>query len=301
MMIVPTTRVRLIGRNPMSVSGSSLQCVAELGWAADGSYVIAGTRPRTHSSVSPATLTRRLAATLKGEPMNATFAGDLALVAERAVDGRKLVAVELSTGRIVWHDPSGRQHRGALCTRPRRTVFRRTSRRRSGRSITRFVLLDPAERRDDGATDLSRRARGLRGLGRWAPYPGRRRTQRAARASTTAARASQTYNLSTTCSLSGASRTIPRGGILIAGSLHWQLRARPLRRLHVHCLRCRRRRVALARAAVARDRSGPRAGPHVVGVAVANRALISAAPARGRSSCRARRACRRFRSRGPRR
>jgi tRNA A-37 threonylcarbamoyl transferase component Bud32 len=107
-MIDPTTRVRLIGRNPTSVRELDPSVAAELGWTADGSYVIWHQSTHALERVAKDGARTPLAAQLEHEPANATFAGNLALVAERGVGGRELVALDVSTNRVAWHDPLGK-------------------------------------------------------------------------------------------------------------------------------------------------------------------------------------------------
>ncbi len=108
MMIDTTTRVRLIGRNPTSVRELDPSVAAELGWTADGSYISWHQTTHALERVAKDGTYVPLKAQLEQEPANATFAGDLALVAERGAGGRKLVAIELSTGHVAWSDRPGK-------------------------------------------------------------------------------------------------------------------------------------------------------------------------------------------------
>ncbi len=106
--ITPATRVRVIDREPLGVRDLEPSQVAnELGWTADGDELT--WNPNSHA------LERRtvngiptpLAAHLDVEPVNATLAGDLALIALRDTGGRKLVAMSLTTGAIAWQHAVG--------------------------------------------------------------------------------------------------------------------------------------------------------------------------------------------------
>ena len=108
MLIEQNPRVRLVGRNPPNVRDLDPSVAAgELGWLADGSFVSWQRAGRVLERVAADGTHRALAARLESEPQNATFAGGLALVAERGVGGRELVAVDLATGTIPWRDPPG--------------------------------------------------------------------------------------------------------------------------------------------------------------------------------------------------
>ncbi|HEY1816560.1 MAG TPA: serine/threonine-protein kinase [Kofleriaceae bacterium] len=108
MKVDPTLRVREIGRNPPSVrelepSDSS----SELGWTADGAIVSWNRATRALQRISPDTRHVTLPVKLDAEPANATFAGDLVLVAERSEGGRVLAAISLSTGDVAWTKRAG--------------------------------------------------------------------------------------------------------------------------------------------------------------------------------------------------
>jgi Protein kinase domain len=114
MRIDPKPQVRLIGRTSLNVRDiDSTYASAELGWTSDGAYVIWN---RSTSALERVTLNRHIpyAAKLEHEPVNATIAGDLVIVAERNVGGRELVAISLSTGNVAWRDPIG-QSLAARC------------------------------------------------------------------------------------------------------------------------------------------------------------------------------------------
>ena len=107
MRIDPKPQVRLIGRSPLNVRDiDPTYASAELGWTSDGAYVIWN---RSTGALERVTDNRHIpyVAKLDHEPMNATIAGDLVIVAERNVGGRELVATSLSTGKPAWRDPVG--------------------------------------------------------------------------------------------------------------------------------------------------------------------------------------------------
>jgi hypothetical protein len=108
MKVDPTTRVRDIGRNPPSVHDLEPSAAsAELGWTADGSYVVWNRVTHALERVLPDGRHALLAAKLEDEPKNATFAGDLMLVAVRSAGGRVLQAIAISTGQEAWRDRAG--------------------------------------------------------------------------------------------------------------------------------------------------------------------------------------------------
>ncbi len=114
MRIDPKPHVRLIGRSPLNVRDiDPTYASAELGWTSDGAYVIWN---RSTGSLERVTADRHIpyTAKLENDPVNATLAGDLVIVAERSVGGRELMAISLSTGKIEWRDPIG-QSLAARC------------------------------------------------------------------------------------------------------------------------------------------------------------------------------------------
>ncbi|HEX4454910.1 MAG TPA: serine/threonine-protein kinase [Kofleriaceae bacterium] len=114
MRIDPKPQVRLIGRSPLNVRDiDPTYASAELGWTSDGAYVIWN---RSTGTLERVTTDRHMpyVAKLEHEPVNATIAGDLVIVAERNVGGRELVAISLSTGAVAWRDPIG-QSLAARC------------------------------------------------------------------------------------------------------------------------------------------------------------------------------------------
>ena len=117
LLIEPKTRVRLMGRNPPNVRDLDPSVAAgELGWLADGSYVTWHRTSYDLERVAPDGKHTRLGTSLAAEPANATFAGGLALIAERGVGGRQLVAVDLASGKIAWSAAPG-QSIAARCAR----------------------------------------------------------------------------------------------------------------------------------------------------------------------------------------
>jgi hypothetical protein len=113
----PKTRVRVIGRNPSRVRElESSVAAAELGWTADGAFLIWNRTTHALERMTAAGEHAPLAAQLDAEPKNATLAGDLALVAEVGEGGRVLTAVSLSTGAVAWRDPAGKSL-AARCAR----------------------------------------------------------------------------------------------------------------------------------------------------------------------------------------
>jgi hypothetical protein len=104
----PSMRVRMFDRNPPSVRDLDPLVQGELGWMADGSYVSVRQPTGEIERVPRDGAPTPLHAHLDGEPANATMAGSVVIVALRSVaGGRKLVAIDLATGKTVWDDPPG--------------------------------------------------------------------------------------------------------------------------------------------------------------------------------------------------
>jgi WD40 repeat protein len=131
-IVVQTEHARLIDRGPTNEEVSVRDyepsvAAADIGWLADGSSVM-WNRTTTALESRRDNVQTRLPVHLTSEPMNATFADDLVLVALRDAAGRKLVAYSLKTGDVVWEYPRG-EALAARCAsdlRPPCFVARRT-------------------------------------------------------------------------------------------------------------------------------------------------------------------------------
>ena len=104
----PSTRARVIAPEPSNARDFEPSVAAgEVGFTPDGQLLVwnghtPGLQRRTVSASGDSLLPK-----LDEVPANATFAGDLLIAAERSVGGRKLVAISLSTGNVIWNHPVG--------------------------------------------------------------------------------------------------------------------------------------------------------------------------------------------------
>ncbi|CAN5167086.1 hypothetical protein BH11MYX1_BH11MYX1_35190 [soil metagenome] len=102
----PVSRVRLTSSDPQGTlltrDFDSARLAAELGWSPDGELLV-WNRNTLHLARGPANGPYvEMSIEVAREPVNATFACDLVIVATRSEDGRDLDAYNMKTGAHVW-------------------------------------------------------------------------------------------------------------------------------------------------------------------------------------------------------